>query len=68
MILVSKNDSNLLASEIFLIFVYCKVHTDFGDLPYNTTSRPNRLDVMLPGWQKFPIVMTSYYPANWGTL
>ena len=41
------------------------VHGDFEDIPYNV-SRPDRLDILLPDWQKFPLVMGDYYPANWG--
>lgn len=35
------------------------------DIPYNL-SRSDRLDVHIPVWQVFPVVMSSYYPANWG--
>jgi hypothetical protein len=44
---------------------YDVIHGDFADVPYNVP-RPNHLDVLLPGWHKFPLVMTDYYPANWG--
>lgn len=29
-------------------------------------SRPDMLDMYLPDFLRFPLVMTSYYPANWG--
>jgi hypothetical protein len=38
-----------------------------GDLPYNITSYPDRFDVVLPEWQKFPVVLLEgSYPANFG--
>jgi hypothetical protein len=42
------------------------IHSDFGDIRYNV-SRSGRLDVYLPSWQSFPLVLNSYYAANYGT-
>lgn len=41
------------------------IHGDFGDIAYNK-SRSDRLDILLPGWQRFPLAMKSYFPANYG--
>jgi hypothetical protein len=41
------------------------IYSDFGDIPYNTP-RDGIPDILLPEWLKFPLVMTSYSPANWG--
>ena len=38
-----------------------------GTIPYNTP-RPDRLDIYLPEWHKFPLAMTVDPPANWGTF
>lgn len=37
----------------------------FYDIPYNN-SQPGRLDIHLPFWHRFPLVITSYHPQNWG--
>ena len=42
------------------------VYGDFGTVPYNEP-RPNRPNVLLPEWHKFPIVPRLYPPANFGT-
>jgi hypothetical protein len=41
------------------------IYGDYGDLPYNV-SRSDRLDIHLPGWQEFPLIMINDYPSNWG--
>jgi hypothetical protein len=43
------------------------IHGDFGIIPYNE-SRNDRLDLLLPEWHKFPLVMTLYSPVNWGKI
>jgi hypothetical protein len=43
------------------------IHGDFGPIPYNK-SRDGIPDILLPEWHKFPLVMTSYTPANWDWL
>jgi hypothetical protein len=43
------------------------IYGDFGNIPYNQ-SRPDRLDAFLPCWQSFPLIMTSYPPANYGKM
>jgi hypothetical protein len=42
------------------------IYDDQGDIPQNV-SRLDRLPIFLPEWHVFPLVMTSYYPANLGT-
>jgi hypothetical protein len=41
------------------------LYDDEGDIPQNV-SRPDCLPIFLPEWHRFPLVMSSYYPANWG--
>jgi hypothetical protein len=38
----------------------------FSDVPYYNTTRPDLLNAYFPGYQRFPLVMTTYAPSNWG--
>jgi hypothetical protein len=41
------------------------LYDDESDIPQNV-SRPDRLPIFLPEWHRFPLVISSYYPANYG--
>ena len=49
---VQEQDKNYYGPVIYDYDVYGVIHGDFGDVPYNTTTR----DYLLPNWQGSPVV------------